>query len=122
MFFSVIEAVYLTNYAKLYFTVKLFVREQERSLFEEHMTPRLVLSVEMVGYMYWKGRLIVVSLFEAGYCTNCPPFFILLKNSAKYCFSEEPMIIWAVLRCEPVPLIYWQRRSIASTVLGDYVS
>ena len=87
------------------------------------MTLRLVLSVEMVGYMYWKGRLIVVSLFEAGYCTNCPPFFILLKNSAKYCFSEESMIIWSVLRSEPVPvdLIYWQRRSIASTVLGDAV-
>jgi hypothetical protein len=54
MFFSVIEAVYLTNYAKLYFTVKMFAREQERSLFEEHMTPRLVLSVLMVGYMYWR--------------------------------------------------------------------
>jgi len=51
------------------------VREQKRSLFGKDMTPGLVLSVEIVRNIYWKGRLIVFSVIEAVYFTNFPRLF-----------------------------------------------
>ena len=49
---------FLTNSPKLFCTVNF---RERRSLFEEVMTPGLVLSVEICSHVYWKGRLIVVS-------------------------------------------------------------
>jgi hypothetical protein len=46
------------------------VKKPKRSHFGEPMTPGLALSVEIVRFIYWQGRLIVVFVIEAAYLTN----------------------------------------------------
>jgi hypothetical protein len=46
----------------------------KRSVSEEPITPRAVLRVVKVVFMYWQGILIVVSVIEAVYLTNHPQF------------------------------------------------
>jgi hypothetical protein len=43
------------------------------------MLPGLVLSIELVRNMHWKGRLIVIAVVKAVHLTNCPK---LLSNFA----------------------------------------
>ena len=73
---SVIDAFYLTNCPQF---LKNLASEQKHSLFGQPNALGLVLSVEINRNMYWKGRLIAVSVIEAGYLTNFPDFFSLEK-------------------------------------------
>ena len=76
---SVIEACYLMDCPKLFCPSQNFVREQKSSLFGELLLTGLVLSVEIVRNMHGKGRLMVVSVVEAGYLTNCRFLFVEVK-------------------------------------------
>jgi hypothetical protein len=65
------------------------VTEQKCSLFEEPMTAALVMCLEIVRYMYWRGRLNILFVFAAVYLTNCPNLFFKSKFGEK----AEPLII-----------------------------